>query len=106
MRSQHETGLKMAKEVYTMSEHLSECELLEPCGADTPEHGFCSRQQTYCIHCERACICKHLRACEIRVIGAAVQRVEAFEYITTVGVTLSSVVAKAAIIAEIKFDDY
>ena len=50
-----------------MTEHLPECELMEPCGADTWEHGFCSRQQMYCIHCERACICERLRALEERV---------------------------------------
>ena len=50
-----------------MNDHLPECELLEPCGADIWEHGLSSRQQTYCIHCERACICERLRACEERV---------------------------------------
>ena len=43
-------------------------------------------------------------AAEQRVIAAAVQRVEAFEYISTIGVTLSSVVPKAAVIAAIKGD--
>lgn len=38
------------------------------------------------------------------VIAAAVQRVEAFEYVSTIGVTLSSVVPKAAVIAAIKGD--
>jgi hypothetical protein len=37
-------------------------------------------------------------------IAAAVQRVEAYEYISTIGVTLSSVVPKAAVIALIKGD--
>lgn len=50
-----------------MTEHLPECPLLEPCSADTPNHGFCSRQNTICIHCERQCICDRLRACEERV---------------------------------------
>lgn len=50
-----------------MIEHLPECEIMEPCSKDTPEHGFCSRQQTYCIHCERACICERLRACTKRI---------------------------------------
>jgi len=50
---------------------------MQPCGADTPQHGFCSRQQTWCIHCERECICDRLQACEARVTAAAVQRVEA-----------------------------
>jgi len=35
-------------------------------------------------------------------IAAAVQRVEAFEYRSTIGVTLSSVVPKAAVIAALK----
>jgi len=59
-----------------MSEHLPDCELREPCGADTPQHGFCGRQNTYCIHCERACICVRLRDCETRV-GAAFRKVRA-----------------------------
>lgn len=59
-----------------MTEHLPECPLLEPCSADIPQHGFCSRQNTICIHCdqnticihcERECICDRLRACEERV---------------------------------------
>ena len=58
-----------------MTEHLPECLLLEPCSADIPQHGFCSRQNTICIHCdqnticihcERECICDRLRACEQR----------------------------------------
>ena len=53
-----------------MSEHLPECELREPCSTETPDHGFCGRQNTYCIHCERACICVRLRACETRVAAA------------------------------------
>lgn len=50
-----------------MTEHLPECPLLEPCSADTPNHGFCSRQNTICIHCERQCFCERLLACERRV---------------------------------------
>ena len=58
-----------------MTDHLPECPLLEPCSADIPQHGFCSRQNTICIHCdqnticihcERECICDRLRACEQR----------------------------------------
>jgi hypothetical protein len=37
-------------------------------------------------------------------LDAAVQRVEALEYVSTIGVTLSSVVPKAAVIAAIKGD--
>ena len=54
-----------------MTEHLPECHLMQPCGADTPKHGFCSRQQTSCIHCERECICDRLQACEARVTALA-----------------------------------
>ena len=61
-----------------MTEHVPECELLEPCSADIPEHGFCSRQQTYCIHCERACICERLRAVEKRALIAARETVAGF----------------------------
>lgn len=65
-----------------MTEHLPECPLLEPCSADIPQHGFCSRQNTICIHCdqnticihcERECICDRLRACEERVLDAALK---------------------------------
>lgn len=59
-----------------MVDHLTECPLLEPCSADTPNHGFCSRQNTICIHCERQCICDRLRACEQRVLDAAEASVE------------------------------
>lgn len=52
-----------------MSDHMPECPLLEPCSADTPNHGFCSRQNAICIHCERQCICDRLRACEERVFA-------------------------------------
>lgn len=44
---------------------------MQPCGADTAKHGFCSRQQTSCIHCERECICDRLQACEARVTALA-----------------------------------
>jgi hypothetical protein len=50
------------------------------------------------------CFCDVIRACEERVIAAAVHRVEAYEYISTIGVVLSSVVPKAAVIALIKGD--
>ena len=62
-----------------MNEHLPECPLNEPCDIDITEHGFCSMQveeQFFCIHCMNECICKRLRACEQRVIDAAVQIVE------------------------------
>jgi len=51
-----------------MTEHLPEC--VEP-QTEFP----C--QQCWEIECECICICNQLRACEERVIAAAVQRVEA-----------------------------
>jgi hypothetical protein len=61
-----------------MNEHLQECFLRQPCGAGTPKRGFCSRQQTFRIHCERECICDELHACERRVKDAAVQQLEGY----------------------------
>jgi len=85
-----------------MTEHLPECELTEPCGLDTPKHGFCSRQSTFCIHCERACLCERLRACEIRSLDAAVQRVQAmpWDYTDACG----ELIPRAKAIAAIKRD--
>ena len=62
-----------------MSEHLPECPILKPCCDDEefPEHGFCGTYAGRCLHCMAECICDALRACEARVIAAAVQRVEA-----------------------------
>ena len=60
-----------------MTEHLPECPLMEPCGADTPKHGFCSRQQTWCIHCERGCICERIQGAEARALREAQLRVAA-----------------------------
>ena len=51
-----------------MSEHLPEC--MWP-----KNDGTCEQCQFF--ECECTCICDRLRACEARVIGAAVQRVEA-----------------------------
>ena len=84
-----------------MTEHLRECELTEPCGTDTPKHGFCGRQSTYCIHCERACICQRLRACEERAIAAAVQRIEGMPWTSE---TWLAHAERAALIAVIKGD--
>ena len=89
--------------VITEQRHLPECPMLEPFSAERKQHCFCTRKNP-CIHDEMECICERLSACEKRVIDVAVQRVEAFEYISTVGVTLSSVVPKAAVIAAIKGD--
>ena len=62
-----------------MTDHLPECPILKPCCDDEqfPEHGFCGNYVGRCLHCMAECICEQLRACETRVIGAAVQRVEA-----------------------------
>ena len=46
------------------SGHHDLCLLSEPCSQDVPEHGFCSRQSTFCIHCERECICERLKQAE------------------------------------------
>jgi hypothetical protein len=46
------------------SGHHDLCFLSEPCSKDVPEHGFCSRQSTFCIHCERECICERLKQAE------------------------------------------
>ena len=79
------------------SGHHDLCFLGEPCSEQVAEHGFCSRQSTICIHCERECLCERLKQAEnyarIAVmhtvdvdsyeqgqrdaIAAAVQRVEA-----------------------------
>ena len=65
-----------------MTEHLTECPILKPCCDDEefPEHGFCGNFVGRCLHCMAECICDALRACETRVIAAAVQRVEDIEY--------------------------
>ena len=62
-----------------MTEHLPECPILKPCCDDEefPLHGFCGNYVGRCLHCLAECICDALRACEARVIAAAVQRVEA-----------------------------
>ena len=82
------------------SGHHDLCFLGEPCSEQVAEHGFCSRQSTICIHCERECICERLKQAEnyarIAVmhtvdvdsyeqgqrdaIAAAVQRVEALPH--------------------------
>ncbi len=46
------------------SGHHDLCFLGEPCSQEVPEHGFCSRQNTICIHCERECICERLKQAE------------------------------------------
>jgi hypothetical protein len=62
-----------------MTEHLPECPILKPCCDDEqfPEHGFCGNYAGRCLHCMAECICEQLRACETRVVAAAVLRVEA-----------------------------
>ena len=46
------------------SGHHDLCFLGEPCSQEVPQHGFCSRQSTMCIHCERECICERLKQAE------------------------------------------
>ena len=63
-----------------MTEHLPECPILKPWCDDEqfPEHGFrCNLLRGRCLHCMADCICDTIRACEARVIGEAVQRIEA-----------------------------
>ena len=77
-----------------MNDHLDECpEVFIDCYGSSCDCEY--------LH---FCICDALRACEQRVLEAAVQRVEAFEYISTIGVTLTGVVPKAAVIAAIRGD--
>ena len=54
----------------------------------------------YCWMCGADCECALID----QVLAAAVQRVEACKYISTIGVTLSYVVPKATVIALIKGD--
>ena len=60
-----------------MSEHLPECPMVKPCCDDDGFPDLCSNSVDRCLHCMAECICDALRACEIRVLAAAVQRVEA-----------------------------
>ena len=46
------------------SGHHDLCFLGEPCSEQVAEHGFCSRQSTICIYCERECICERLKQAE------------------------------------------
>ena len=46
------------------SGHHDLCFLGEPCSEQVAEHGFCSRQNTICIYCERECICERLKQAE------------------------------------------
>ena len=46
------------------SGHHDLCFLSDPCSQEVLEHGFCSRQSTFCIHCERECICERLNQAE------------------------------------------
>jgi sugar/nucleoside kinase (ribokinase family) len=61
----------------------------------------CTRyQHTDCDRCQ----CDLITKVRKDAIATSVQRVEAYEYISTIGVTLSSVVPKATVIALIKGD--
>ena len=84
-----------------MTEHLSECPILKPCCDDLefPEHGFCGNYVGRCLHCMAECICEQLRACETRVLEAAVQRIEALPWTSE---TWNAHAERAAIIAAIR----
>jgi hypothetical protein len=62
------------------SAHKDLCYLAEPCSQETPLHGFCSRQQTFCIHCERECICERLTQAENYAKFAARHSVDVDSY--------------------------
>ena len=89
-----------------MNEHLPECPILKPCCDDeeSPEHGFCGNYVGRCLHCMAECICDALRACEARVLGEAVQRVEAlgWDYTHSRGELIIRAKAIAAIKNEVK----
>lgn len=39
--------------------HDTLCPLTQPCGADTPRHGYCGfAYQRFCMHCNRECQCE------------------------------------------------
>lgn len=84
--------------------HYALCEWSTPCiHGENQKHSRDTENPsvpdaTYCWMCGADCECALID----RVIAAAVRRVEAFEYVSTIGVTLSSVVPKAAVIAAIK----
>ena len=71
-----------------MTEHLAEC----------PTNGECSLPD--CLHSKPLCICDALRACEARVIAAAVQRVEAL--LAPLPNTWPSMIRRSAAIDAIK----
>ena len=62
------------------SGHHDLCFLSEPCSKDVPEHGFCSRQSTFCIHCQRECICERLKQAENYAKVAASHSVDVDSY--------------------------
>lgn len=87
-----------------MTEHLPECPILKPCCDDEefPEHGFCGNYVGRCLHCMAECICDALRAFEVRVLAAAVQRVEALKWDYTH--SCGELITRAKAIAAIKGD--
>ena len=67
-----------------MTEHLPECWLYQPCrSSDGPQHAMqesiAGIPVKVCGLCMEGCICERLRACEERVIAAAIQQVTAAE---------------------------
>ena len=62
------------------SGHHDLCFLGEPCSEQVAEHGFCSRQSTICIHCERECICERLKQAENYARIAAMHTVDVDSY--------------------------
>ena len=67
-----------------MTDHLPECPWPEkPCGPDhEPMH---DRQPLFCVACLTECICDELRACEQRMLDAALD--EARGAVATVSVS-------------------
>ena len=62
------------------SGHHDLCFLGEPCSEQVAEHGFCSRQNTICIYCERECICERLKQAENYARIAAMHTVDVDSY--------------------------
>ena len=62
------------------SGHHDLCFLSEPCSHEVPQHGFCSRQNTMCIHCERECICERLKQAENYARIAVMHTVDVVSY--------------------------
>lgn len=59
-----------------MTDHLPECPWPTPPCSHTPLH---DRQPLFCIDCLTECVCDRLRACERRVLDAALEAVAALD---------------------------